>query len=126
MRADTVWMDLTPYDAADARGRLAPEDVEDLSNRLLSDAGVTRQCPELAATPGRYAAGDISQAWLLGHPPVSDGNLSTQDEERVRTGWVALTCVPPAQQVQRVSAMRQALLTCQGDPYALLTKGGAQ
>ena len=121
-RDDTVWMDLTPYDT-DTHGRMLAEDLKDLTATLLADAGVSGRCPDDDQLSGRYEASDISTAWLLGRPPEPDATTAAEDQERIRAGWTALTAVSPAEQVKRVSALRQARLTCQGDPYTILTKG---
>jgi len=125
-RADIVWMDLTPY-GADSRGRMAPEGIQDLTAQLLADVGVSAGgcAASREWSSGDSAASEISTAWLLGHPPTPD-QRSAEDEERVRTGWTALTSVPAAEQRERVSAMRQALLTCHGDVYKILTTGSTR
>jgi hypothetical protein len=124
-RADTVWMDLTPY-SADARGRLEAEDVADLTAMLLTNVGVSADCPRGRGNPAGYAASEISTAWLLGRPPTPDSRMSAEYQQLARTGWTALTSAPAAEQRRRVAAMRQALLTCTGDVYRILTKGGAR
>lgn len=125
-RADTVWMDLTPY-GADSRGKMEPEDLQELTAQLLADVGVSEGgCAEVGGkSSADYAASEISTAWLLGRPPTAD-QLSAEDEAQVSTGWKALTSVPAAEQRERVSAMRQAVLTCKGDAYTILTTGSAR
>ncbi len=123
-RADTVWLDLTPY-AVDGRGRLSAEDAKTLTGSLLKNLGVTRgSCPHDEIDSDRSSTADeIGVAWLLGRSPVPDQELPAAAQERIRIGWTAFTSLPAAEQRRRVAAMHRALLTCQGDINTILTHG---
>ena len=107
--ADQVWFDsdnYTPGTGWDTNDSAA------LEVRVLAGAG-TRPCANTD-----YAPRVIAAAWLIGTYPEPGFSAVEQIEAALHT----LTALPPAQQVQRIAAVRQAGLTC-GNVAAALTGG---
>ncbi|GAB7046195.1 hypothetical protein [Catenuloplanes indicus] len=95
-----------------------PTLVED----LLDGAGTLR-CEDYTtreADVRQRAARAVAASWLLGRsaPPVT-----YLDEDRVATAqaWDALHAIPPAEQLSRVAALRQAGLQCRAGLFEILT-----
>lgn len=95
-----------------------PTLVED----LLDGAGTLR-CEDYTtqrADTRQRAARAVAAFWLLGRstPPPA-----YPDEERAATAraWDALHAIPPAEQLSRVAALREAGLQCRADLFEILT-----
>jgi hypothetical protein len=110
---DVLW-----FDSSNLLPRGGGEQTsDDLLLRMLAGAG-TRPCGDLGA---RAVAG----AWLVGDfRTIPSQRLSSREMESRRRTWEALRALPADEQRDRVSALRQAELACQGDLLDILTKGG--
>ncbi|GAB7039430.1 MULTISPECIES: hypothetical protein [Catenuloplanes] len=89
---------------------------------LLDGAGTLR-CEDYTTSGAdvrQRAARAVAAFWLLGRPAPP---TSYTDAERVATAraWDALHGLPPAEQVSRVAALREAGLRCRGDLFEILT-----
>lgn len=86
----------------------------------LSEAGVTRGGDEDAAQT-------VTAYWLMGARTLPTTDLTRNSIRYVSTftrpAWAALLAQPRAEQIRRVAAVREAGLTCQGDPLDILVHG---
>ena len=108
----TVAFDLGLDDA----GHIAP----DLTETIVYGAGTSRLGCEPADEVARAAAG----AWLLGADDLNVSDLPGDDEEihtQARETLRRLRTLPAAEQTRRVTALRDAALTCSTDLLPLLT-----
>jgi hypothetical protein len=113
--------------SADLDDRSQPKvSAEELETRMLEGAG-TMWCTVLPPEEQRdraamerldreYSARELSASLLLGKP------VGTFDA-KTAPFWPVLHALPAAEQQRRLSALRLALLSCQGDPLAILTQG---
>ncbi|SEP29700.1 hypothetical protein SAMN04489732_105400 [Amycolatopsis saalfeldensis] len=100
--------------------------ADQLETRMLEGAGTTwctvlppeeqRNREAMERLDREFSARELSASMLLGKPAV------TFDAETAPL-WPVLHALPAAEQQRRLSALRQALLSCQGDPLAILTQG---
>jgi hypothetical protein len=72
----------------------------------------------------------ITLDWLLGEPALSAAGVQwylpyeTDTERRaLDAAWATLHALPRAEQVERIAAVRDAGLTCHGDPFDILVHG---
>jgi hypothetical protein len=130
---DTVQVDLNDHETRYwGFSRLDPATLE---WSMLLGAG-TEPCatvlPPGAGPDADLLARVIAASWLFdgGARPVlaDDPALASRGPgfaQEADAAEVALLSLPRPEQVRRVAAVRQAGLTCQGDPLALLTRGSA-
>ncbi|NJP99107.1 hypothetical protein [Streptomyces zingiberis] len=79
-----------------------------------------------SSTGGTDIAAAVAVAWVVGEVkplPGSSGDLRGYGGPGVDDVWKELTALPRAEQLSRISAMRAAALTCEGDPLDVLTGG---
>jgi hypothetical protein len=99
---------------------------EKLTTRILEGAGTT-ECTALPAKGQRtreamerldreFAARELAASLLFGKPVVAF-------DARMAQAWPALHALPAEEKLRRLSALRLALLSCQGDPLDILTQG---
>jgi hypothetical protein len=85
-----------------------------------SAAGVTRSRDEGASQT-------VTAYWLMGARTLPSTALPRTSiryvSDLARSVWATLTAQPRAEQVRRVTAAREAGLTCQGDPLDVLVHG---
>ncbi|MDR7276719.1 hypothetical protein [Catenuloplanes atrovinosus] len=91
------------------------EDLLDGAGTLRCDDYTTRE-----ADVRERAARAVAASWLLDRPTPP---ATYTDEDRAATdqAWTALRSLPPAGQVTRVAALREAALDCRGDLFEVLT-----
>ena len=104
----SLWMD--------GNGRLGDRDELDVE---LHDVGAGTDCPDdyPRGRAARRAAGFL----LSGRAPVT--GYGAEVDTLVADGHRAVSALSADQLPQRLAATRTALLSCTGDPYALLTGG---
>ncbi|HWD01862.1 MAG TPA: hypothetical protein VG674_05300 [Amycolatopsis sp.] len=98
------------YNLRDATGRTLEYEI--LATAPLCSGAET-------ASAARY----VIASWLLGGdliPPPHSDVYGSSLAPAMRSAWMRLHAVPPAEQLARVSAAHHAQQTCSGDPYALL------
>ncbi|HEY2062482.1 MAG TPA: hypothetical protein VGH57_29200 [Amycolatopsis sp.] len=121
---EVVTFDLYSADLDDQSQPKVP--AEELETRMLEGAGTTwctvlppeeqRDRAAMERLDREYSARELSASMLLGKP------VGTFDSEAAPF-WPVLHALPAAERQRRLSALRQALLSCQGDPLAILTQG---
>ncbi|MEV6593064.1 hypothetical protein [Streptomyces acidicola] len=105
--AREVWLHSDNY----VLGRGWAADSEDtLVVSILAGAG-TRPCEPVA-----YGARAVAGAWLYGRYPAPGQTVLPGEEADARaTAWRELRALPAQEQARRITAVREAGLTCRGD-----------
>ncbi|MEO6087155.1 MAG: hypothetical protein ABIQ18_28985 [Umezawaea sp.] len=116
--ADTVVADF-----ADASLRLSTES-DDLTRALLAGAGTPSCLDELGGRSRlpELTARTIAAAWFLGELKPLKGNIWVGGGIAQETGraWATFRALPADEQRERIIALRQAGLTCQGNQLDIL------
>jgi hypothetical protein len=129
--SDSVQVDLNDHETRLwAISRLDPATLE---WSMLLGAG-TEPCvlPRRGGQDGDLVARVVAASWLLdggARPVLADdpvpATVAPGLAQEAEAAKAVLLSLPRPEQVRRVAAVRQAGLTCQGDPLALLTRGSA-
>ena len=87
-------------------------------------------------TPGGWSgvggaeyAQAVAVGWVLGDLkplPGTPANMRGEVDAKTRPVWKELKALPPAEQLSRINAMRAAALSCEGDPFDVLSGGAAR
>ncbi|TRO58352.1 hypothetical protein [Streptomyces sp. IB201691-2A2] len=75
---------------------------------------------------GDEYARTVALGWVLGDLKPLGGpsaRLPARAEAETRTVWKELMALPRAEQLSRINAMRAAALSCEGDPFEVLSGG---
>jgi hypothetical protein len=70
----------------------------------------------------------VAVGWVLGDLKPLPGTPAAASEVATKTGpvWKKLKALPPAEQLARINAMRAAALSCEGDPFEVLSGEGSR
>ncbi|MER5226882.1 hypothetical protein [Streptomyces flaveus] len=123
--ADVVPVD---FDAPGFRGDVAGEE---LTRSLLTGAGTPPCVDEEGEYGPRYvrerAARNVAAAWFLGElRPHHSAYLRDEIDVLARPAWNALRALPADEQRARITALRAAALSCDGDLLDVLAGKGAR
>ena len=78
---------------------------------------------------GDEYARTVALGWVLGDLKPLGGpsaRLPARAEAETRTVWKELMALPRAEQLSRINAMRAAALSCEGDPFEVLSGGASR
>jgi len=119
---------------------LYQHDPDQVRDDLLAGAG-TLECigvvtPQSDDQAGQQTDQDSSYSrlittdWLLGEQTMSAADIqwylpseTDADRQAIDSAWATLHALPRAEQIQRIAAVRDAGLTCHGDPFDILVHG---
>ncbi|ANN15205.1 hypothetical protein SD37_05730 [Amycolatopsis orientalis] len=119
--ADTVYVDLVDWSIRSVLNS------NDMTRTLVAGAG-TPTCYSLHGVNRSFldelTARSISSSWFLGEWKVSGASwLSEDTKNEVARKWETFRALPPDVQRERIIALRQAALTCQGNQLDVLVGG---
>lgn len=78
---------------------------------------------------GDEYARTVALGWVLGDLKPLGGpsaRLPARAQAETRTVWKELMALPRAEQLSRINAMRAAALSCEGDPFEVLSGGASR
>ncbi|WP_053852699.1 hypothetical protein [Streptomyces sp. NRRL B-24085] len=119
----TVLLDFDDDIVAAAKGR-------ELTRALIAK-GLVPGCTPVgwSGFGGDEYAQTIAAGWVLGNLKPLDGtpdNMRREVESETRPVWRKLTALPRSEQLTRIKAMRAAALSCEGDPFEVLSGGASR
>ncbi|MGA5507244.1 hypothetical protein [Streptomyces umbrinus] len=119
----TVLLDFDDDIVAAAKG-------EELTRALIAK-GMVPGCTPVgwSGFGGDEYAQTIAAGWVLGDLKPLRGtppNMRHEVESETRPVWKKLKALPRAGQLSRINAMRAAALSCEGDPFEVLSGGASR
>lgn len=101
---------------------LQTADADALRLAMVAGAGVPSCYQYFDISGPDEIARTVSAAWFTGElRPLPEREWDwSSTEATARSAWEILRRLPPATQLARITAMRQVLLSCQGDPLTAL------
>ncbi|MEQ0560429.1 hypothetical protein ABJI51_15175 [Amycolatopsis sp. NEAU-NG30] len=117
---EVVYLDFQRHEA------LLTADASDLKTAVLSGAGVPSCEAVNTGSVSDMGARMIAAAYFTGELrplPEFSRNWFLRQGGEIEQAWAKFRALPPDVQFARIVALRQALLTCQGDPLNTLVPG---
>jgi len=103
---------------------------EELTRALIAK-GMVPGCTPVgwSGFGGDEYAQTVAVAWVLGYLKPLGGTsarMRREVESETRPVWKKLKALPGAEQLSRINAMRAAALSCEGDPFEVLSGGSSR
>lgn len=119
----TVLLDFDDDSVAAAKGK-------ELTRALIAK-GMVPGCTPVgwSGFGGDQYAQTVAVGWVLGdlEPlPGTPASMRREAESETRPVWKRLKALPRSEQLSRINAMRAAALSCEGDPFKVLSGGASR
>jgi hypothetical protein len=110
-------------------GIIAAAKGEELTRALIAK-GMVPGCTPVgwSGFGGDEFAQTVAAAWVLGdlRPLPGSADVRREADAATRPVWKELKALPQAEQLSRINAMRAAALSCEGDPFDVLSGGASR